>query len=193
MDIQMNRDGSGRLTMEYGYSRTLGGLGGLDGNENWPVIPIGRADWERSIKRIQGARLASFSTSERGQDTITTVILEYDSIETLLKIIDQNNERTSASVGDNQNRFEVILGSSDDQEINDELLDLIQEIFTGYTFSISFSAASNSTLTVTDGKGNTIAAPASAQIVSSGRRVSFLIDMMELIGMSNDLGISFSW
>jgi len=50
LDIQMRRNGSGRLLMEYRVSRMAEAIGRLDGNENWPIIPNGRADFERTLR-----------------------------------------------------------------------------------------------------------------------------------------------
>ncbi|MCL2805675.1 MAG: hypothetical protein FWD26_07035 [Treponema sp.] len=188
IDIQMNRDGSGRLTMEYRISRMIENLGALDGNEKWPTIPVGRADWERTIQRINGAKIVSFSSRERGQDTITNIVLEYDSEKTLLAILDPSGKRSSI----NDNRFEYIM--LDDSPVNYDaaLMEMAKNMFADYNFSISFSAPGNSTLTITDAQGKPAAPPPKAQIVPAGRRVSMSIGIMELLNIPNGLGVIFS-
>ncbi|MCL2410861.1 MAG: hypothetical protein FWC97_04380 [Treponema sp.] len=197
MDIQMNRDGSGRLTFEYRVSNALGNLGLLDGNENWPTIPVGRADWERSIERINGASLGSFSSRNTGQDTVTTVVINFDNVQTLLEVVDPFSERVSIVSEGNTNVLSLILttGSEDLSALgfDPQLMALAQIMFLGYDFSVSFSAHENSTMIITDGEGNAATPPALTEVVTSGRRVSMTIPMMDLIEIQNGLGVSFRW
>jgi hypothetical protein len=199
IDIQMNRDGSGRLTMEYRISRMLDTLGVLDGNEHTPAIPVSRQDWDRTMERISGARITSFSSSQRGQDTMTTVTITFDNPQSLLAILDPEGERSLLALGDRSGQFDIILndpGSSrymDFSGYDENLLELTRNMFTDYNFSISFSAAENSTLTVTDGDGNIISLPSSAQVVRTGRRVSLAIGVMDLINLTDGLGVSIGW
>ena len=44
-DMVVQANGSGSITLEYHVSQFLESLGKLDGNENWPLIPVGRADF----------------------------------------------------------------------------------------------------------------------------------------------------
>ena len=55
-DITIKADGSGKIALEYRVSQALESLGKLDGNG--PAIPVGKADFERSVSRIPGLRLS---------------------------------------------------------------------------------------------------------------------------------------
>jgi len=163
IDIQMNRDGSGRLTMEYRISRTLETLGALDGNAEMPAIPVSRSDWERTAERISGAKIVSFSSSQKGQDTISVVALEFDNPAALLALLDPDSSRASITTNNNQNRFSLILndGSSGSKYSDDyeTMMELARMMFSDYSFKMSFTAPGNSTLTFTNGKGNEIPQP----------------------------------
>jgi hypothetical protein len=189
MDIQMGRNGSGRIVMEYRISNMAEALGRLDGNENWPVIPTGRLDWERSVARIGGMRLVSFSSRERAQDTFINVTLDYDNTEALLKFLDHSGTRTSLK----SNRLNIILNEPISSQINSDLLELLRQQSAGYKVSVSFSAQGNSVLTVTDGTGRETSVPANAEIIPSGRKVSLSIDTAEILSLAQGLGISVSW
>jgi len=199
IDIQMNRDGSGRLAMEYRISRMLDSLGALDGNENMPAIPISRQDWERTIERIGGLRLISYSSNQRGQDTVIAVTVNYDNPRALSAILAPGGTRTIISLGSRNGQFNIILNAVDpsryldSSQYDENLLYLMRTMFTGYSFSLSFSAAETSSLTITNGAGTIISPPSSAQIVPSGKKVSMSIGMMDLISLPDGLGASINW
>ena len=191
MDIQMRGNGSGRINAEYRISSMAETIGRLDGNENWPIIPVGRADFERSIARIDGMRLVSFSSRESSQEVVYNVTLEFENTEALIKFLDPLGTRTSLSAG----RLDIIIKENDQPEIDSSLLELARQVFTGYRFALSFSADSggNSSMTVTDGAGREITSLPDAQIIQSGRKVSLSMDMAQLISLTSGLGVSFRW
>jgi hypothetical protein len=189
MDIQLRKDGSARLSMEYRISGMAEVIGKLDGNENWPIVPVGRADWERTIERIAGARLVSFSSRQSQKEIITNVTLNFENTEALLKFLDPAGNRASMSA----NQLELIINEPVSTAINESLLGLVQQVTDGYTFTVSFTAEGNSTLTVTDGNGREIPVPRSAQVIPSGKKVSLLIAIYEIITLADGLGVRFNW
>jgi len=192
-DIQMRRDGSARVTLEYKFSRMAETVGRLDGNEQWHIIPVGRADWERTTARIDDMRLVSFSSREDAKDFVNRVTLEFTNAQALLKFLDSSGRRASLNRDNNLNRLNIILNEPVTSEINGDLMDLMKQISAGYRFNITFSAQGNSTMTITDGAGKTTALPAGAQAATSGRTVSFAIDTAEILNKPEGLGLSFSW
>ena len=195
LSIQMNKDGSGRLTMEYRISKMIYSLGALDGNESMPSIPIAKADWDRTINRIPGAKLTSYSSSEDKQDTITKVVIDCKNDQSLLLLLDSFAEKVSINMQGQSGKLDIILldGSIDDSSYDDDMMDLMRVFMDGYNFSISFNGPGNSTLAVTDGSGNTVPAQSSANTVLSGKSVSYSIGIMDLLDMKNGLGLKFNW
>ena len=188
MDIQMLKNGSGRINLEYRISQMLESIGKLDGNENFPIVPVGRADWERSISRIPGISLVSFSSSQRLSDLIVNVTLEYTDVQALLNFLDPAEERMSYSPGKiNINLFQPGL------EISSDLLEFAQMVSVGYKFSFSFSAEGNSVLAITDGTGKEIPTPLSTEVTQSGKKVSMSMDIMDIFTQQEGLGVSVSW
>jgi len=199
MDIQMNRDGSGKLTMEYRISNMLDSLGSFSGNESLPTIPVGRQDWERTAERIPGMKLTSYSKRETAQDTIISANLDFSNPNALVSFLTSSytggssGENISINHNGNTGSFDFIIFNQPDAEYDTNLISLFQSVFNDYDLSISFSAPGNSTMTITDGKGNTIPAPASAATVSSGRRVSMTMDVFNIINLPQGLGVKFNW
>ena len=192
-DIQMRKNGSGRLTLEYRFSRMAETIGRLDGNERWQIIPAGRADWERTAARTGGIKLVSFSGREDKNDIVNKVVLDFDNTGSLLKLLDPSGKRTVLNYSESKKQLNIIINEPVSAEINKDLLELARQVSAGYKFKLSFSAVGNSTLTLTDGSGNAINPPPGANVVSSGKKVSLEIDTGEMLRMSDGLGVSLGW
>ncbi|MDR1929448.1 MAG: hypothetical protein LBQ44_02355, partial [Treponema sp.] len=92
-DINLRQDGSGTLKLEYRMAKDLESLGKFDGNERWPPLPAGRADMERSVKRIEGLSLRSFSSREEGKDLVNSFQLEFSNTEALSAFLDSTGQK----------------------------------------------------------------------------------------------------
>jgi hypothetical protein len=177
--------------MEYRYSRMVETIGRLDGNEKWQVIPVGRADWDRTLARLPGMKLVSFSAREKENDIINNVTLEFKNAAALLAFLDASGRRASFN---GTNQLHVILNEGPSSAINPDLMELMKQASSGYRFKISFSAEGNSTMTVSNGEGGALVPPpAGAGIVSSGKKVSLDIGTGELLSLKEGIGVSFSW
>jgi hypothetical protein len=196
-DISIRPDGSGRIVLEYRVSQMLESIGRLDGNERWPAIPVGRTDFERSIARIPGLRLVSFSaqdvrrTSETqrtsgaagSHDLVTTATVEFANTAALVAFLDYTGNR--ATIVQN-NALRLVLLESAANAANAELLSLLREVSEGYSVGISLSAPGNASLAV-------LPQTAAARVVPMGRKVSFAIDMGDLMGLENGLALEINW
>lgn len=188
MDIHLKRDGSGRIAMEYQIPSMLENLGQLDGNQNMPPIPLNRADFENTVSHIKGVKIISFNSSKRGQDNIIKVTLEFNNIEALAEIIGE-----SASYSDNTLNI-LILEDDELSKTDRDIIELMRYFSDDKKFSLNFTKdGANSTLSLTDGNGNTIPAPASVKIVPNGKNVSFDIDTMDLFEFYDGLGIKIDF
>ena len=189
MDIAMKRDGSGRVVLEYIMPSVLQNLGILDGNESWPTIPIGRADFQRAIEGIDGARLVSFSSREKGKDYFINAVLDFDNPQALAKIIGEGT-----SLSDGKLSF-IFLDKEDLQNIDADLIELFKSGQEGKKLSLSFTKdGSTSGLKITDNQGNEIQPSETAgQVVSSGKKVSFSIDSMNLFDYTDGLEVHITW
>jgi len=195
LSIQMNKDGSGKLTMEYRISKMINNLGALDGNESMPSIPVGKTDWERTLNRIPGAKLASYSSVEEKQDTVIKAVIDYKDDKSLLLLLDSYGDKTSINRQGQSGKLELILlkDSVDNSTYDEDLLDLMRVFMDGYNFSINFIGQGNSTLAVTDGASNVITPQSSAKTVLSGKSVSYSIGIMDLLDIKDGLGFRISW
>ena len=193
LDIQMNRDGSGRLTMEYRISDMISGIGSLDGNESMPVIPVSRSDWERSIEGLSGVKLVSYSSRETAhnaaQQNVINAVFDFSNPESLAALLDKTGETVTVS----QNSIGMILLNEPDARYDENLISLMRSFYNGYNFSLNFSAQGNCALMTTDGRGNNRAAPSGASVVTSGRKVSLSMGVMDILELPGGLGVRINW
>ena len=162
LDISLNANGSGTVTVEYQVSRYLDSLGRLDGNERWNTIPVGRADFERTLDRLPGMRLLSFSSREDERDVVFNARMEFETIQTLLSFLDAFGERSSFSGDASSGHLELIL--SDGRENNNTAIDrLVTEVFRPYSVNIN--------MTFPNGRSKAFSFPTHEVLTSSERIV----------------------
>jgi len=194
LDIKMNKDGSGTLTFEYRISRALDSFGNLDGNAMKPSIPVGREDWEKTIQRIKGVSITSFSEKQSGQDTIYTVNIAFNNPQALIAILDPAGKKSKITLDNNSGKFSMILLDKNlTGEYDRNLIDLAHVLFNDYYFSIKFSAHGNSKLSITNGEGVETALPVNAQVIPSGKHVSMSIGIMDLLELPDGIGVKLNW
>jgi len=196
-DISIRADGSGTIALEYRVSQMLESLGRLDGNESWPAIPVGKADFERSLARIPGLRLSSFSAkdvphSSGGRDLLTKVTLEFKNTAALLAFLDSTGSRASliqenSNLPQTVNVMRLVLLEASGIRTNTDLLSLLREVSAGYELSVSLSAPKNATLSFVPSS-----VPA-ARVVPRGKKVSFAIDMRDLLELNEGLALEIVW
>ena len=191
-DISIRANGSGRIALEYRVPMMLESIGRLDGNEPWPVVPVGRADFERGLARIPGLRLRSFSSREvhaarEGKDILTKAVLDFDNTAALLAFLDVTGSHATLARDGGSSLLRLALLDPSPQAVNADLVSLLQETCEGYELGISLSAPGNASLAMFPSNVQ------GARLVSQGRKVSFTIAMGELLALNEGLVLEISW
>jgi len=192
MDITLNRDGSGTIVLEYMVSQALESLGRLDGNERWNTIPVGRADFERTLDRLPGMKLLSFSSREFGKDLATNAKMEFANLRALMAFLDAGGLRSSLQGDAASGRITMTL--SEGNGINNVGLDkLIADISATYFVRMSMTFPTVGSLNLTDAKGLTIQALPESHIRTRGEQVSFDIPLYEVLSSTEGINVEFNW
>ena len=191
-DITIKADGSGKIALEYRVSQALESIGRLDGNEKMPAVPAGRIDFERTVSRIPGLKLSRYSSKEirsdsGSKDLVTKVTLDFKDTSALLAFLDSTGSR-AAIVQEGQGvLLRLNLLDTSDGVSNPDLLSLLREVSNGYELGITLNLPKNAVLTTI---------PASippAKLVSGGKKVSFTMDMGELLSLKDGLTLEIRW
>jgi hypothetical protein len=190
--ISVRGNGSGTMTLEYRISRAVEALGKMDGNARWQTVPAGKADFDRSLERLPGLRLASFSSRDDGTDIINRVKLEFQTIEALIPFLAGTAQGASLTEENGKKQLTLILypGITNGDP---ELLSLIRELSRPYAVDLSFSAARGAALSLTDGAGRPLAAAEGIRVQGEGKKVSLSVKTGDLLSSPEGLGAVISW
>ena len=194
--ISVRADGSGKILLEYRVSQMAESLGRLDGNERWHTAPVGRADFQRSLERLPGMRLKSFSEKNSGADIVTSAEIEFKTIDALLAFLDGNGRYAQFSGGGGTNRLKIVLLDAEAgraANADTDLAALLGELSRGYEVHISFTAAGGASLSLLDGAGKQSGGVQAARLVPAGKTVSLTIGTGELLNLSQGLGLEIDW
>ena len=190
LDIALNQNGSGTIALEYQVLRALESLGRLDGNERWNAIPVGRADFERSLGRLPEMKLLSFSSKEDEKNLTSAARMEFSSMTGLLAFLDAGGRRSSFSGDARSGRLLLTLSEGAGIE-NPGLDSLIAEISSSYAVSISMSFPGEGSLELLDKQGMPL--PLGSEFNASGRKLSCSFPLYEVLSSEDGINVVFSW
>ena len=186
-DIVLNSDNSGTMTLEYSLSRSLESLGKQDGNERWLPVPVGRADFERSIQRLPGMKLLSFSSKDNGRDLIISVKLQFANMEVLVRFFDPSGERAVYEKSGASSQLLFNLGGADRAGLsaNSPVANFFKSVSEGYYVNISMTLPVEGTLD----------APSlpEAKLVTAGKKLSCSIPLGAVLLSREDFILKFRW
>jgi hypothetical protein len=194
MEIVLRGDGSGTIALERRLSRELESLGKLDGNERWPVIPVGKADLERSVARVEGLSLRSFSEKTTAADVVYQARLDFATPAALLRFLDNTGQRASLSREGSENRLVLSFNHAAGRVAADEkLLELAASSFEGYALVFGVTLPQAPELRVVDGRGALVESPPAGTALVQGNRVSFSAPMADLLSAAEPARLEIVW
>jgi len=192
LDITINQNGGGTMALEYRISRSLDSLGKLDGNERWNTIPAGKADFERSLARLPGIKLLSFSSGEDEKNLNISVKAEFSDIDGLLAFMDAQGSVSSFTGGINSGSLSFILNEG--QGIKNPLLNnLIESISRGYAIRMKVTFPGPGRLEIFDNKGRTLNTIPGSEINPTGKTVSCSIPLYGILSSPEGIKLVFSY
>jgi hypothetical protein len=142
-DITVKRDLSGTARLEYTVSQNFLTGGTLDGNERWPTVPVGKADFEQTVSRIDGLTLRSYRERETGGDHVFEITLAFDHVSALAEFLGANGQQFDYTNEDGRHVFTVVFNKAASGETaqphDKELSALTKKVFEGYRFDFTIS------------------------------------------------------
>ena len=191
-DIILNQNGSGTINLEYRIAKSVDLLGRLDGNERWNTIPVGRADFERTLDRLPEMKLLSFSSREDAKDLIISARMEFSSIQGLLAFFDASGQRSSFS--GNALSGSLSLTLSEGRQNNNASLDhLIAAVTSPYTVVLGMTFPVSGNLAVQDTQGRNLGTIPGAVIVTTGKKVSCSVPLYQVLSSNTGFNLIFRW
>ena len=191
-DIVMKAGGSGVITLEYRLSKLAESLGKLDGNERWPTVPVGPGDFERTVARIDGLELRSFSTKQDGADMVTKVVVGFSDPQTLTRFLALSGGRASLKQENGKYRLALSL-TSGSAGIDPDLLTLFTAVSDGYDFTLTLTAPGGGTLSLGDSAFSPLTKTPEMTLVPAGGTVSFSSPISGLFNLSSGASLTLTW
>ncbi|MDR1949804.1 MAG: hypothetical protein LBQ38_10465 [Spirochaetaceae bacterium] len=191
-DITINRDGGGTATLEYRVSRLLESLGKLDGNAPWPTVPVGKADFERTVARIEGLELLSFTSDARNDPIIETVQLKFTEPAVLLRFLDNRGRNARFSRDNGKSHISLTLGE-DHEAWDPDLAALAAKAGEGYSIDLRFNLPRNAELSLRDAAGQALALPPAGTVKAEGSVATFSVPLSDFIRSPAPFTLDIRW
>lgn len=191
MDIVLNANGRGTIALEYRINKSLSALGELDGNEKWETIPVGMADFERTLERLPDMKLLSFSSKEEAAITVISARMEFGNMDSLFAFLDASGQRSSFS-GDARSGRMVLTLSEGSERKNKDFNEFLAGICEGHAVRVSFSFPAEGKLTISDRQGRALEIKGS-DIKPRGKSVYFTLPIYEVLTSTNGINAEFQW
>jgi hypothetical protein len=191
-DISLNQNGSGNAVLEYQISKALDALGRLDGNERWNTIPVGKADFERTMDRLPGIKLTSFSSKEDRNELIINVKMEFEDLNSLMSFIDASGIRSSFSGDAYSGRIFMVINDAK-YKTTAALEKLIMEISRSYSVKMAMGFPNEGSIKITDNRGLSLDEIPGSMIYSSGKKVTCSLPLSSVLSAKDGINIEFLW
>jgi hypothetical protein len=185
--ISIHGDGSGTIQLEYRLAKELEGLGKLDGNERWLPVPVGRADLERTVNRVEGLRLVSFSFKEDGKDIVYSAGLDFDSPGALTGFLDASGRQVELDM--ERKRLAFTFTGAENPEAG--FRDMVISSFSGYEFSLALNMPAAVSLRWLDENGAETRNPGTCSL--DGVALNFSSPMPDLILLEKACVMEITW
>ena len=198
-EIHLRPDGSGSMSLEYRISRELESLGKLDGNERWPPVPAGKADFERTAARLPGLTLKSFTTKTTEKDIINRATLDFANLEALVRFLNGSVGDTTSGQGASlsrdgaKTRLTLRFSAGDGGGVDPALLALAASVMEGYVLDFSLTTPVAPELRVLDASGGVRREAPAGTVTVKGNRAAFSAPMAELLAGTEPVILEILW
>jgi hypothetical protein len=155
---------------------------------------VGKADFERAARRLEGVRLGSVSSRDDGKDTVTSVKFSFATMDALVGFLDATGQRASFDQEDGRNRLSLVLTEKSDA-IDSDMLSLLELAAAGYEFSFALAvpqgAGANISHRLLDGDGRQIDRAGAAAV--RGGKISVSVPMGTLLAVREGVTMEITW
>ncbi|MDR2184080.1 MAG: hypothetical protein LBO80_00205 [Treponema sp.] len=192
-DITIRGDESGTINLEYRIAHSLESMGKLDGNEKRPPVPVGRADFERTVARVPGLRVAAFSSRVEGGDLVNRVKLEFAGLEALTGFLDSGGNLAALYREQEGTRMVLVLGGGGDDGTDPALLELVRSSFAAYSLDFSLTLPGDGAFNFIDSTGRSLEGPPAGTVNIRGRTAAFSCPMGDLLASAEPVILEIRW
>ena len=186
--IKINSNGSGTIKQEYRISHQLQSMGNTDGGESSLPLPTGKEDLERTVERVPGLRLVSYSQREDEKDLIINAEFAFDSPEALAALMENGDQQLNVDIKNKKIRLHLPAGESGEEAFKSMLI----AAFAGYDFSFSISVPGSVKAAWYDESGKAVQ-KYPGTLSARNSTVEYTVPMGELVYLENSLELEITW
>jgi hypothetical protein len=170
----------------------LESLGKLDGNERWPPVPVGKADFERSAGRVPGLTVSSFSSKQTERDIIYQVKLNFTNLEALASFLDASGQRAALVREGGRTGLTLSFGGYG-KDTDADLLTLASAVTQGYALGLRFALPADASCRVLDTQGAERTSPPAGTLKVQGRQVDYAASMPDIAASAEPVILEILW
>ena len=180
-NISFNKDGSGKLSIQYKISKMVVNLGASNEEALIVPLPVSKDDFKRSIEKTKGLELLNFKQSEDEDNIYITAVIGFNKIENFKEMKGFNSMPATLKKQGDLFLFSQRIATKPEHIPDKDSLKMIDALFKGY--KISF----------------TIKAPKEIQSHNMGnlspdkRTLTYSIPVAELVRIKKDTYLNLSW
>jgi hypothetical protein len=138
--IRLEENGSGTIDFVYTVSQTAMTLGMADKEQSLLPIPVGEADFRRTVQAVPGLTLRSYSRKGDADKAVVTAGLDFSDLDALNRFVAFSNDTfTLKTVGDTT-VFEQAVASGNPQGLDERTKEFLKTFFQPYKLSFSLTA-----------------------------------------------------
>lgn len=181
---KIDAKGAGTIALEYQLSKEFVQLGSLESTPALP-LPLSRDDIEKSMTGLQGIALKSYAKSEKGDNTIISFSLAFDSPSSLAAYLDPRGKLAQYRKDGNVSHFTIVFGN-ELPPLDPKMQASVAEELAPYRFRFSLECPGAAPhIAVTNGDF--------LKVTSSGKKSSVESSMADLVTAAQPPQIDISW
>ena len=186
--IKINSDGSGTIRQVYRISHELQSMGKTDGNEGMFPLPVGKEDLERTVERISGLSLVSYTQRQDDKDIIIDAEFAFASPDALAALMEDGDQKFKIDL---KNR-KITMNFSAGEDSGAMFKDMIIAAFEGYDFSFSLTVPGQVKTAWFDENGKNVPQyPGTCSVRNN--TVEYTVPMGVIVGLEDPLELEISW
>ncbi len=115
--IELERDGSGTITLSYTIDSIAWDTGAVGGEQAGRIVPVTRRDFERTAAQIEGLRLRRYRSQESEQRVEISAVLQFANTDALERFLGPDS--VEVQLNESGGRWSQIIAVAREQDDDD--------------------------------------------------------------------------
>jgi hypothetical protein len=189
--VAVKKDGSGTVNLVYRIAEDMLSRG--SGVWDKPPVPLGKEDFERSVKRLPGISLTKFSEKTEGKDRLFLIGLAFDNLDALAAFFDSQGRQIRLEQEKDGPTILTVFLSLNTKDIDPAMIGLIPLVFDGYDFDFDITVPQKCEVSFVDINGNNVPSLPFGTTRITGDRAEFSSPMAELFTGNDAAAMVIRW